>query len=131
MFLWAWKSLISQRGTLIGSALGIAGAFVLVIFFSAVFRGEAGQVVAYPEHMKPDVWVMQRGVGNMHMAMSFVWDWKADRIREMKGVKRVTPLLYEATVVRMGDWESFAFIVGLLPDDVGRVVRRIEALFPG
>lgn len=116
MFLWAWKSLISQRGALVGSALGIASAFILVIFFSAVFRGEAVQIVAYPENIKPDVWVMQKGVGNMHMAMSFIWDWKADRIQDMAEVKRVTPILYQATVAHMGDWESFAFIVGLLPE---------------
>lgn len=120
MLKWSWKSLLSQRGTLVGSALGIACAFLLVIFFGAVFRGESSQIVAYPANMKPDVWVMQRGVGNMHMAMSFVWDWKADRIRAMEDVNRVTPILYQATVVRMGDWESFAFIVGLLPDGKDR-----------
>ena len=115
MLLWAWKSLITQRGTLIGSALGVASAFLLVIFFGAVLRGESDQIVAYPAHIKPDVWVMQRGVGNMHMAMSFVWDWKANKIAAMGDVKRVTPILYQSTVVNIGDWESFAFIVGLLP----------------
>lgn len=120
MLKWAWKSLISQRGMLVGSALGIAGAFLLVIFFGAVFRGESGQIIAYPANIKPDVWVMQRGVGNMHMAMSFVLDWKADRIEAMDDVKRVTPILYQATVVRMRDWESFAFIVGLLPESKNR-----------
>ncbi len=120
MLKWAWKSLISQRGTLVGSALGIAGAFLLVILFGAVFRGESSQIVAYPTNIKPDVWVMQRGVGNMHMAMSFVWDWKADRIAAMDDVKLVTPILYQATVVRMRDWESFAFIVGLLPESKNR-----------
>lgn len=115
MFLWAWKSLLSQRGSLIGGALGIAGSFILVMFFSAVFMGEAGQIVAYPNNVRPDVWVMQKGVGNMHMAMSFVWDWKADVIEAMPEVKQVTPILYQATVVNMGEWESFAFIVGLLP----------------
>ncbi len=120
MLKWAWKSLVSQRGILVGGALGIASAFLLVIFFGAVFRGESSQIVAYPANMKPDVWVMQRGVGNMHMAMSFVWDWKADRIQAMDEVKRVTPILYQSTVVRMGDWESFAFVVGLLPESKKR-----------
>lgn len=115
MFLWAWKSLITQRGALIGGALGVAGAFLLAIFLGAVLRGESSQIVAYPAHIKPDVWVMQRGVGNMHMAMSFVWDWKADKIAAMDDVKRVTPILYQSIVVNMGDWESFTYVVGLLP----------------
>ena len=120
MFLWAWKSLLGQRGTLIGSSLGIASAFLLVIFFSAVFRGESGRIIAYPAQIKPDVWVMQAGVGNMHMATSFVWDWKVDVIKAMPEVRDVTPILYQATIVKMGDWESFAFIVGLLPESMER-----------
>jgi len=117
MFKWTWKSLFSQRGTLIGSALGIACTFILVIFFDAVWRGETVQIVSYPNHMKPDVWVMQNGVGNMHMAMSFVWDWKADKIAKMPGVKRVTPILYMNSVVTANQTKMFAFIVGLLPND--------------
>ena len=116
MLLWAWKSLFVQRGSLIGSTLGIASAFILVLFFDAVWRGESVQIVAYPSHMKPDVWVMQSGVGNMHMAMSFVWDWKANVIAEMPEVKKVTPILYLNTVIRAGSQEMFAFVVGLLPD---------------
>lgn len=116
MFQWAWKSLFSQPGSLVGSAMGIAAAFILVIFFDAVWRGESEQIVAYPENVKPDVWVMQSGVGNMHMAMSFVWDWKADKIARMPGVKLVTPILYLNNVIAAGDTKMFAFIVGLLPD---------------
>jgi len=117
MLQWAWKTLISQRGSVLGAAFGIAGAFTLVIFFGAVFRGESSQIVAYPANVKPDVWVMQTGVSNMHMAASFLWDWKADRIAAMSDVKGVTPILYMNTVVRAGGQEAFAFIVGRLPGD--------------
>lgn len=115
MFQWAYKSLFSQRGNLIGSTIGIAFAFILVIFFDAVWRGESEQIVAYPDNVKPDVWVMQSGVGNMHMAMSFVWDWKADKIAKMPEVKQVTPIIYLNNVITAGNTKMFAFIVGLLP----------------
>ncbi len=116
MFIWTWKTLFNQRGSLIGSTAGIACTFILVIFFDAVWRGESVQIVSYPDHVKPDVWVMQKGVGNMHMAMSFIWDWKADKIAGLPGVKRVTPILYLNSAVTSGDLKMFAFIVGLLPD---------------
>ena len=116
MLKWAWKSLISQRGSLVGSALGIASAFILVIFFDAIWRGESEQIVAYPNNINPDVWVMQTGVNNRHMAMSFVWDWKSDKIAKMPEVERVTPILYLNNVIVAGELEMFAFIVGLLPD---------------
>jgi len=140
MFKWTWKSLFSQRGTLVGSALGIACTFILVIFFDSVWRGESLQVVSYPSHMKPNVWVMQSGVGNMHMAMSFIWDWKADKIAKMPGVKRVTPILYMNSVVSAAHTRMFAFIVGLLPGDkraepwaltAGRHIKKpLETVIP-
>lgn len=140
MLKWAWRSLFSQKGSLIGSATGIACAFILVIFFDAVWRGESEQIIAYPNNIKPDVWVMQSGVGNMHMAMSFVWDWKADKIASMPDVKQVTPILYLNNVIRAGNTEMFAFIVGLLPDAqragpwamrAGRMIQKPrEAVIP-
>jgi len=120
MMTWAWKTLFSQRGSFIGSALGVASAFILVLFFDAVWRGESEQIVAYPDHIKPDVWVMQSGVANMHMAMSFVWDWKADRIAQIPGVKKVTPITYLSTVIVADQRELFAFVVGLLPETAER-----------
>ncbi len=113
MLRWAWKTLISQRAGLLGSASGLASAFIMVIFFSAVFRGEATQIVAYLENTKPDIWVMQGGVSNMHMATSFVLDWKADKIAGLPGVKSVTPIVYLNTIVHAGDQDAFSFIVGL------------------
>lgn len=117
MWRWAWKSLVVQRAGLVGGACGIAGAFVLVIFFDAVWRGESDQIVRYVREMDADVWVMQRGVSNMHMASSFVWDWKADAIAAMPGVTRVTPILYLNSVYRVKDRRSFGYVVGLEPGD--------------
>lgn len=80
MLRWAWKSLIIEPWYLLTSVSAIGGAFALVLFFEAVFAGESRQIVAYVRHSNADVWVMQRGVSNMHMATSFIWDWKADSI---------------------------------------------------
>jgi putative ABC transport system permease protein len=113
MLRWTWKTLVGQPAGLWGSAAGVAGAFLLVIVFDAIFTGESKQVVAYIRHSNPDVWVMQRGVSNMHMASSFVWDWKMDRVAEVEGVEKVTPILYLNTVIRAGGRDWFCYIVGL------------------
>lgn len=113
MFRWTWKSLIAEPWHLLASVGAIAGAFTLVLFFEAVFAGESKQIVAYLRQSNPDVWVMQRGVSNMHMATSFVTDWKADKIERLDGVSKVTPILYLNTVMRAGDGHWFSFIVGL------------------
>lgn len=137
MLKWTIKSLFSHTGTLIASSLGIAAAFILVIFFSAVWRGESEQIVAYPEKMSPDLWVMQKGVANMHMSMSFVWDWKAELIRKMPEVKNVTPILYLNSVIVVGEKKLFGFVVGLLSGDSragpwdinqGRTVKAVNEI---
>ena len=140
MWNWTWKSLITQPASLLGSAGGIACAFLLVIFFDAVWRGESEQIVVYIEEMQADVWVMQRGVHNMHMATSFIWDWKADRIADMPGVEHVTPILYLNTAINAGEMSSFNYVVGLIPGDpragpwdmaAGRTVENVgEAVIP-
>jgi putative ABC transport system permease protein len=119
MLRWALKSLIANPLQLMLSAGGVAFALALVVFFEAVFAGESGQIVAYPRTTAADVWVMQRGVSNMHMATSFVKDWKIDAVAEVDGVADVTPILYLNAIVNAGDKEWFSYIVGL-PDDGAR-----------
>ncbi|HEX9625575.1 MAG TPA: hypothetical protein VGA00_01400 [Acidiferrobacterales bacterium] len=91
MWRWTWKSLLDEPLGLLGSAAGVASAFVLVIFFEGLFAGESGQIVSYLRHAGADVWVAQPGVSNMHMASSFVPDWKQAQIERIPGVRRVTP----------------------------------------
>lgn len=100
---------------MLSSASGIAAAFVLVIVLDAAFVGESNQIVAYIRHMNPTVWVLQKGVSNMHMATTFVWDWKVRRVAELAGVEQATPILYVNTVVKAGDRNWFAYVVGLKP----------------
>ncbi len=114
---WTLKSLGTQIASTLASAGGVAGAFLFVLFLEAVFLGESKQIVAYIEHMEPDIWVMQHGVSNMHMASSFVWDWKLDAVVEMDGVEKVTSILYVNTMVRAGDRDWFTYVVGLVEGD--------------
>ena len=117
MFAWSWKTMLKNPGRLLANALSIASAILLVLFFDSVYRGESTQIVSYISKMKPDLWVMQKGVYNMHMATSYIWDWKADRIRKVPGVKKVTPIIYLNSVVNAGSVKSFSYIVGINPND--------------
>lgn len=116
MLRWMLKTLWQQKGSLFSGASGVAAAFVLVIILDAVFVGESNQIVAYIRHMNPDIWVLQKGVSNMHMATTFVWDWKVKRVAEIPGVKQATPILYVNTVVKAGGRNWFSYVVGLRPD---------------
>ncbi len=116
MLHWLLRTLVGRLPQLLTSAGGVAFALLLVLLFEAVFAGESDQIVAYPDNVAADVWVMQRGVSNMHMAISLVKDWKIAAVAKIEGVTAVTPILYMNTVVIAGDREWFSFVVGLPPD---------------
>jgi putative ABC transport system permease protein len=113
MLRWTLKSLIRERVAFFVGAAAAASALLLVMFFEAVYAGEAENIIAYPRNAGADVWVMQRGVGNMHMATSYLSDWKVSEVRNVPGVASVEPILYLNTVVDAGDQQWFAYIVGL------------------
>jgi len=107
----------ANRLGLITSTAAAGFAFSLVMFFEAVFAGEAEQIVAYVRHQDADVWVMQRGVSNMHMATSYLSDWKATQIAGVRGVASVDAILYLNTVVEAAGKQWFSYVVGLdVPD---------------
>lgn len=116
MIYWSLKTLFAEPMRLIVSALAVAVSFILVIFFSAVFEGESDQMVAYLKKMEADVWVMQKGVSNMHMSSSMVWDWKADRIAKIPGVKEISAILYLNGPVKIGGKDWFSYIMGISPE---------------
>ena len=113
MLNWGLRDLLHQPGRPLSGAVAVAAAFLLVLFFDAVFEGESRRIVAYPSHAGADVWVMQKGVSNMHMASSLLWDWKLDRVARVPGVAAVEPILYLNTVVSAGGREWFTYVVGV------------------
>lgn len=119
MIRWALRSLAAEPVRLLGAALGVAVAFSLVVFFEAVFEGESQKIVAYPMHAAADVWVMQDGVSNMHMATSMISDWKQAAVETLDGVESATPILYANAVVRAGGRPWFSYVVGLEPTAEG------------
>lgn len=117
MLNWTLRELISAPQQLFASVAAVAGAFALVLFFEGIFAGESEQIVALIDRTEADVWVMQSGVGNMHMATSFVADWKIDAVAGVEGVEKVTPILYLNSAIEAGGRNWFSFVVGMEADD--------------
>ncbi len=113
MWRWTFKSVVASPLTLAMSIAAAACAMLLAILFEAIYAGEAKQVVAYLENADADVWVMQSGVSNMHMATSYLSDWKAHEVRNVDGVASVESILYLNTVIDAGGKKWFSFVVGL------------------
>lgn len=110
---WLFKSLFLEPLALIMAIASISGAFLLIILYESVFVGESAQIVSYVKNVKADIWVMQKGVSNMHMATSFLPDWKEQQIGEIEGVAQIDSILYLNTVVGSGEGRWFSYVVGI------------------
>jgi putative ABC transport system permease protein len=113
MWRWTCKSLLMAPLSLTASIAATAGAFLLVMLFEALFAGESRQIVAYIDQADADVWVMQAGVSNMHMATSYLADWKVAETRRVPGVEAVDAILYLNTVTEAAGRQWFAYVVGI------------------
>jgi putative ABC transport system permease protein len=83
-----------------------------------MFAGEAERIVAYVEQGGADVWVMQEGVSNMHMASSLMRRELEQRVEAVRGVAAATPILYVSSFLGAGRGQWFSYVVGLQPDAV-------------
>lgn len=116
MIRWAWQTLWADRAALVTSALGVGLALLLALLLEAIFAGEAERIVAFPDRTDADVWVMQDGVSNMHMATSLMGPWAEAEVREVEGVAAVTPMLYLNALVDVGEGQWFAYVIGVEPE---------------
>lgn len=113
MLFWTLKSLWADRLAVTASAGGVALALLLGLYLDAVFRGEADQIVAFLEHTEADVWVLQKGVVNLHMTRSRLSEDSVYAARRAPGVRSVTALIYRATLFGEPGTERLVYVVGV------------------
>lgn len=115
MVRWTIKNLIREPASTIASVTGMALSLLLVMVVEGLFAGESERIVAYLQRADADVWVMQAGVSNMHMATSLIRGDLERTVAAVPGVSSTTPILYESGMVGAGGREWFSYIVGLWP----------------
>ncbi len=120
MIYWTFKSFFNQPLSLIGSALGIALALILGLFLDAVFRGEAGQILTFIERSPGQVWVLEKGVEDLHMARSVISQDAIDKIAKLDGVEMAIPMLYRDALIGQKGQETFTYVAGIPVDKAMR-----------
>lgn len=107
------KDLAREPLRLVVTVAGVAGALVLVLALGGLFEGTSEKIVTYPQRSGADVWVMQDGVSNMHMATSVLPETYGDALSAVDGVDRLTPILYVSGVVEAGNRRWFSYVIGI------------------
>lgn len=117
MVILALKNLIQERTKLLISVGGVAAALLLVLVLEGVFTGLEEQMTLYIDKSRANIWVMQKGVSNMHMANTVIPRDLEKRITEVAGVKDVSAILYMPGVVKVKERKYVSYIVGFDPDE--------------
>jgi len=73
-------------------------------------------MVIYLDKVDADIWVMQKGVSNMHMASSMLWDWKIEKISQIYEVEDVAAVLYLNGPVKIAGKNWFSYVLGITPE---------------
>jgi putative ABC transport system permease protein len=122
---WTLRNLFAERGSLLAASGGVAVSILLVLVLDGMFAGEAERIVSFVRDSGADVWVMQPGVANVHMASSLLRVDLADQVTRVPGVASVTPILYVSTFVTAGGHSWFSYIVGRREGDAAAAPRRM------
>lgn len=109
----AYRNLFQNRMRLIISTGGVALALLLILALDAIFTGVEQRITAYIDYSGADIWVSQSDVFNMHMASSSLPDSVARKVRLVPGVTSVSPIMYVANNVIVGNERNLAYIIGL------------------
>ncbi|MBI1213470.1 MAG: FtsX-like permease family protein [Alphaproteobacteria bacterium] len=117
MLYWTLKSLTTDKLGLAAAGIGIALALILALYLDAVFRGEARQIVVFIERTPAEVWVLQDGVENLHMARSRLSDNTIAEVARVPGVASMTPVVYRELNIGDPPNERLAYVVGVPADE--------------
>lgn len=109
----AFRNLFQNKVRLVISTGGVALSLLLILALDAIFTGVEQRITAYIDYSGADIWVSQSDVFNMHMASSSLPDAIARKVRLVPGVNSVSPILYVANNVIVGDERNLAYIIGL------------------
>jgi putative ABC transport system permease protein len=109
----ALKDLIREPMRLAVTVAGVGGSLVLVLALGGLFEGTSEKIVTYPGRSGADVWVMQEGVSNMHMATSILPLTTLAALSAVDGTEHVTPILYVTAAVEANGRRWFSYVIGI------------------
>ena len=114
---WIAKNLLEERAALAASIGGVALSLVVVLLVGGMFAGESERIVTYLERAGADVWVMQSGVSNMHMATSLMRGEVVGAVKAVRGVASATPILNVGAFLESHDGQWYSYIIGVHPEE--------------
>lgn len=127
MFFIALKNLFQEKTKLAICIGGVAFSVLLILIMNGLYQGWNVKMGAYPESIPADLWVEQKGVGDMLHALSFLPDNLKPQLEGVQGVSAVNIYLGRQTIFNMNGKDQSLFIVGFDPGNgIGKPYKMKE-----
>ena len=110
--MYAFKTLLRQRGRFMITSLGIALCIILMLFLLAIYKGVADGSVRYIRDSDADLWILQRHTSNILRGTSLLMMNKGNIIKEIPGVKLVAPILFFSASIKMSNTSATVHLTG-------------------
>ena len=94
---------------------GVALCAVLMLFLLSVYRGVADGSVEYIRHNRTDLWVLQENTTNILRGSSILSTGHGNLLREISGIRSVSPLVFFLCSIRKGERGSTVYLTGYDP----------------
>ena len=127
----ARRSLFSDRRRAFLGVGGVVLALLIVLALDGIFAGAMRQTTRYIDTADADIFVSQRGVRNMHMSSSSIPLSAVGQVQQIEDVTSVSPVLYESSVLRVGDERQLSYFIGYQPELAGGPTALSEGNPPG
>lgn len=109
----ALKNLFQEKTKLAISIGGVAFAVLLIIIINGVYQGFSEIMGAYPKSIPADLWVEQKGVGDMYHTLSFLPDNLSGEFFNIDGVDKVDKYLGRQIEFKLKGKNQTLFVVGI------------------
>jgi len=113
LFYIALKNLFQEKTKLAISIGGVAFAVLLIIIINGVYQGFNEKMGAYPKSIPADLWVEQKGVGDMYHTLSFLPDNLEWQFLSIDGIEKVDKYLGRQVEIKLNGKDQSLFIVGI------------------
>lgn len=103
---------MQDKSKLLLSVLGVSVAILLIMIMDGIFAGTEEQLTVYINKTPVQVFVMQDGVENMHMAMTFFPSDYKEAAEKIKGVKKAVAVTYMGSDVKVKHVDIPVYLIG-------------------
>lgn len=115
MFFIAIKNLLQERTKFFITVGGVAFSVLLMVMLNGLYQGWNTMMGAYVSSIPADLWVEQKGVGDMYHTLSFLPNTLAPQLEAVAGVRKVYPYLGRAFRFSLNGKDVTLFAVGYDP----------------